>query len=226
MKILKLILPIILFSLATGNVSAAKKAGIIAGSAGTVRASSPDRPSRLLRRGDPVYARDRISTGRRSRVNIRFTDGSRFDLGPRARINVDKYALGDDPKEPPSFTTKILRGAFRFFSGLIAKKKPRSMSVGLSVATIGIRGTHVAGEVTETSAKIVLMEPEENRPTSVEVFNQYGSVTIEEPGFGTEIPDEHSPPSPVRRMKLRTINNVMRSLQSIQRTRPRVGGLH
>ncbi len=222
MKILKLILPIILFSLAAGNASAAKKAGFIAQSAGTVRASSPQRPDRLLRRGDPVYAQDRISTGRRSRVKIRFTDGSRFDLGPKARINVEKYSLGDDPKEPPSFSTRILSGAFRFLSGLIAKKKPRSMSVGLSVATIGIRGTHVAGEVTETTAKVVLMEPEDSRPTSVEVFNQYGTVTIDEPGFGTEIPDEHSPPSPVRRMKLRTTNNLMRSLQSVQRVRPRV----
>ncbi|MCZ6803561.1 MAG: hypothetical protein O7D86_06445 [Proteobacteria bacterium] len=60
--------------------------------------------------------------------------------------------------EEDSISMKILKGSFRFISGLISKKKPRSMSVGITVATIGIRGTHVAGEVDPTSARIVLME--------------------------------------------------------------------
>ncbi|MCZ6802588.1 MAG: hypothetical protein O7D86_01265 [Proteobacteria bacterium] len=51
----------------------------------------------------------------------------------------------------------------------------------------------------------------------IEVYNEFGSVIIDEAGYGTEIPDEFSPPSPPRRMRLRTITNLMRSLQSIQR---------
>jgi hypothetical protein len=50
------------------------------------------------------------------------------------------------------------------------------------------------------------------------VENQFGSVVIDKPGYGTEIPDEKSPPSPVRRMQLRTIDNLLRVLRSPART--------
>ena len=117
------------------------------------------------------------------------------------------------------------RGAFRFVSGLIAKSKNRDMKVKLIVATIGIRGTHVEGEVSErhekegvsvdASAKVVLLEPEEkDKQTSIIVSNEFGSVVIDQPGYGTEIPDEKSPPSPARLMQLHTVDNVLRSLRS------------
>jgi len=43
-------------------------------------------------------------------------------------------------------------------------------------------------------------------------------VVIDQPGYGTEIPDEKSPPLPVRRMQLRTIDNVLRVLRTPART--------
>ena len=92
------------------------------------------------------------------------------------------------------------------------------MRVETVVATIGIRGTNVIGEVDATSATIILLEPEDtSRKTAIEVSNSYGTVKIDKPGYGTEIPDEFSPPSPPRRMPLQTINNLMRFMQSIQR---------
>jgi len=45
-------------------------------------------------------------------------------------------------------------------------------------------------------------------------IHPYGS----DPGFGTEIPDEKSPPSPVKRMQLRTIDNLLRVLRTPART--------
>ena len=69
------------------------------------------------------------------------------------------------------------------------------------------------------------MEPDDtSRKTAIVVSNNYGSVTVDEPGYGTEVPDEFSPPSPPRRMRLQTINNLTRSIQSSQRVnlpRPR-----
>ena len=113
---------------------------------------------------------------------------------------------------------KILKGTFRFVTGLVAKKKPEAMSVHTSVATVGIRGTQVIGEVDETSATIILIEPEDtSRKSAIVVSNSFGTVAIDEPGYGTEIPDEFSPPSPPRRMRLQTINNLMRSMRSIRR---------
>ena len=120
--------------------------------------------------------------------------------------------------EDDSVSIKLLKGTFRFVTGLIAKKRPQSMSVDTVVATIGIRGTNVIGEVGATSATIILLEPEDtSRKPVIDVSNSYGTVTIDKPGYGTEIPDEFSPPSPPKRMPLQTINKLMRSMQSIQR---------
>jgi hypothetical protein len=68
---------------------------------------------------------------------------------------------------------------------------------------------------------VVLLEPEESDGGSaIVVENKFGSVLIDQPGFGTEIPDEKSPPSPVRRMQLRTLDNLLRVIRSPVRTGP------
>ena len=151
-------------------------------------------------------------------------DDSLFELGEDAKLLASKFVYKKDVEED-SVSIKILKGTFRFVTGLIAKKKPESMEVETSVATIGIRGTHVVGEADATSATIILMEPKDStRKTAIVVSNNYGTVTVDEPGYGTEVPDEFSPPSPPRRMRLQTINNLTRSIQSSQRVnlpRPR-----
>lgn len=175
-----------------------------------------------VREGDPVYAGSEIKTGSNSKAVIRFHDDSMFALGPNSQMAVNDFRYKQDA-EDNVISTNILKGTFRFISGLIAKKKPANMNVKLgSVATIGIRGTHVAGEVTEgtedkeASAQVILMEPEDDpaKPTAILVSNDYGSVVVDQPGYGTEIPDEHSPPSPVRKMQVRTIENITRALRN------------
>jgi FecR-like protein len=199
-----------------------KESGIIESIKGKAWASQPSLPERTLSARSVVYENDVIKTGKGSSLTILFKDKTKFHLGSESDFLISKFNYKKSTEED-GITVKILRGSFRFISGLIARKKPKSMAVSTSVATIGIRGTHVAGEVGATSAKIVLMEKED--PTAankIEVFNEFGSVIIDEAGYGTEIPDEFSPPSPVRRMRLQTINNVTRSIQRANRPRPRV----
>jgi hypothetical protein len=75
------------------------------------------------------------------------------------------------------------------------------------------------GKTVDASAKVALLEPEgADGPTAIVVENQFGSVLIDKPGYGTEIPDEKSPPSPVQRMQLRTIDNVLRAIRTPART--------
>jgi hypothetical protein len=188
-------------------------------------AQAPGRAPRGLSAGDAVFAGERIRTGAGTVLRIEFTDKSRFTLGPNAEFEVERYQLAADSAGEESFHSRIFKGAFRFVSGLIARTKRRDMRVSVSVATIGIRGTHVEGEVTDrqekdgvsvdASARVVLLEPEDAQGDSaIVVENQFGSVVIDKPGYGTEIPDEKSPPSPVKRMQLRTIDNLLRGLRS------------
>lgn len=199
-------------------------AGEIAALKGAAIRVAADGAERTLNKGDSVYEGDRIETQPNSVINIRFKDDTRFSLGANAAFRIDdyKYEQGDED----GITTEVLQGAFRFITGLIAKHKPRSMHVRTgAVATIGIRGTTVGGEVEGESATIVLLESEDpETPSAIEVGNEHGSVIIDEPGYGTEVPNAHSPPTPPRRMRLRTIDNLIRNIQSIQRVtvpRPR-----
>jgi hypothetical protein len=200
------------------------------------QAEPPGGPARTLAAGDSVFAGERIRTGAGTVLQIEFTDRTRFTLGPNSEFEVERYAraaAGAAAPEEESFHSRIFKGAFRFVSGLIARTKRRDMRVSVSVATIGIRGTQVQGEVTarqekdgrtvDASARVMLLEPEgSDEDSAIVVENKFGSVVIDEPGYGTEIPDEKSPPSPVRRMQLRTIDNLLRGLRSGPRPGPMI----
>lgn len=182
---------------------------------GVVEAVAADQPPRRLSAGANVATGERIQVGPGSSATLRFKDDSVFDIGANGVLVVDRFEMSKQAEES-TFATRILKGTFRFVTGLIAKQRPGSMQVGLPVATIGIRGTHVVGEADTTSARVILLEPEDNpkRATSVEVANQFGSVVIDKPGYGTEIPDAHSPPSPVRRMQVRQVEDMLRAIRS------------
>lgn len=179
-----------------------------------------------LQVGSVIYTGDTLQTDDDSRINMRFLDKTFFTLGPDARMKVDVFDESDNAEV--SFSASVLRGAFRFVSGLLSKKKPEAMNVQITTATIGVRGTHVAGEVfereekdgvvvREASAVVTLLEDEESRDTAILVSNEYGSVIVDQPGYGTEIPDEHSPPGTVRRVQLRSLENLMRVIRNTTR---------
>ena len=219
------IICIILFVSGTGVVRAAERAGKVAEVQGTAWAQTGGEALRKLEKDALFFVTDRITTETGSSVKLLFDDNTKFSIGNESELAIDKFSY-HKTEEANSFSARILKGTFRFVTGLIAKEKPEDMEVKTTVAVIGIRGTQVLGETTATSATIILLEPEDtSRKSIIQVANQFGSVIIDEPGFGTEIPDEFSPPSPPRRMRLDTINNLTRSLQSIQRInipRPRM----
>ena len=207
----------LLFLCFSQNIFAATEIGFVKELSGTAFAKLPAEDRRQLNTGDQIFQSDMITTESRSSIKLRLKDETQFELGANASLLANKFVYKQETEED-SVSMKLVKGTFRFVTGLIAKKKPQSMSVDTTVATIGIRGTNVIGEVDSTSATIILVEPEDaSRKTAIVVSNNYGEVTIDEPGYGTEIPDEFSPPTPPRRMRLQTINNLMRSMQSIQR---------
>src|SRR5882724_9046931 len=188
-------------------------------------AQAPGGPVRKLKEGDPVFAAERIPTGAETVLEIEFNDKSRFTLGPNTEFEVEKYFQAAGGTGEEAFSSRVFKGALRFVSGLIAKRKRDNVHITIAVATIGIRGTHFEGEVTErqqkdgktvdASAKVALLEPEGSDAGNAIVFeNKFGSVVIDKPGFGTEIPDEKSPPSTVKRMQLRTIENLQRAVRT------------
>ena len=216
---------IVLTVFMNGVARATERAGKVEEVQGSAWAQTGGEAPRKLEKDGIFFVTDRITTEASSSIKLLFDDNTRFNIGNESELVVDKFAY-HKAEEANSFSARILKGTFRFVTGLIGKEKPEDMEVKTTVAVIGIRGTQVLGETTATSATIILLEPEDTSQKSIiQVANQFGSVIIDEPGFGTEIPNEFSPPSPPRRMRLETINSLTRSLQSIQRInipRPRI----
>ena len=208
-------------------VLALEAAARVAELEGRAIAVGTDGHTRRLAKEASVYAGDMIATLGQARALLVFSDQSKVELGKDTRMRIDRYRYGPQPAETEA-STEIVRGLFRYVSGLIAKARPRSVAIRTAVATIGIRGTHIVGEVTETSATIGLLPPEEgNAPSAIEVSNAYGTVTIDQPNFVTEVPDANSPPSPPRPMDLRSMTRSLRAVQTMRRVIvPRMPGLH
>ena len=181
---------------------------------GEVSAQAPDAAARILRAGSDLYLRDRIITRQNARIRIVFNDDSNVSLGSRAELTLDRY---DPDSDDPGFAIRVTKGIFRVVTGLIARSHPTAYRVNTPVATIGIRGTHFGGEVQETSAVIVLLDPVDGRSSAIEVSNEFGAVIVDRPGYGTDIPDASSAPTPQRRMQLRAVDNLIRSLSTSQR---------
>jgi len=197
---------------------AATPIGKVALLRGTANALASDGSSRILEQDGAVLAGDQIVTGKRSVAQLRLEDGTKFLVGAESRLALDEFVHGKS-RDEDRLIARMVSGTFRFVSGLVAKQRRASMSVRLgAVATVGVRGTTVGGEVVGDSAVVVLLDPEDGQAgTAIDVFNDFGEVAIDQPGYGTRIPDARSPPSAPERMQLRTIENLLESIQAATR---------
>lgn len=175
----------------------------LAGEASAVEAGA----SRTLKTGDSLFAASLVRTGARSQLQLKFADGAVLAVGPNAELAIGAFSYPEQAR----LQLNLGKGAFRFLSGLIGKLRHEDVQIDTPVATIGIRGTHFGAEVAASSAVVLLLDQPAGGPNGVVVSNQYGSVTIDQPGFGTRIPDAHSAPSPVRRLRLDAVEQMTRS---------------
>lgn len=113
---------------------------------GNVVARRADGTQVGLRAGDPIFQGDVVETGADSTVNLIFVDDTTFTLGGEARLAIDELVYNPATRSGTS-TLSILKGAFVFVSGQIAQYDYTEMQINTPVATIGIRGTTVAGDV-------------------------------------------------------------------------------
>lgn len=223
---LLLLVPLAFVPLVLAESASDANIGKIIIAKGKVNAIGLDGTERALKRRGAVRQGDTISTGARSRVLMKLNDGSKFELGAEASLKLTEFVYKESVEEDKVYA-EALKGVFRFVTGKVAKVKPESMKVKTGVATIGVRGTHVLGEIKDDgSATVILLEQEEGdeRKTAIDVANNAGSVYVDKPGWGTFIADANTAPTPARRMRVQTIQNIMRTMQSIQRipsVRPR-----
>ncbi len=142
-----------------------------------------------LAKGDAVFEGDVVQTGDGdSAVRMVFTDKTEFSLGSDARLALDQLVFNPDTQSG-SAQFSVLKGVFIFASGQIAKTDNTDMVVTTPVATIGIRGTEVAGRVADGDSQFTIIHG------SIEVTTSAGSVTLDDSGETTQVAGNGTPPS-------------------------------
>ena len=132
---------------------------------------------RSLEVGSEVQLGDIISTGKDTRLELEFTDGTIVRLGERAHFTVVEYILDQNGGNA---VMRMLQGAFQVTSGKMMQLADASMTVQTETATIGIRGTTFWGGVLDNGFEVALLSGK-----GVDVKTSIGTVSLTEPGTGT-----------------------------------------
>ena len=133
-----------------------------------------------LSQGSPVFQGDIVETSTDSALGITFADSSTFSLGDEGRIVLDEM-IYDPVTQEGSSVFSVVQGVFLFVSGEIAAENPDGMVVRTPVATLGIRGTKVAGKAAQEGDlnTITLMPDADGSVGQIVVSNPTGSVTLQ-----------------------------------------------
>lgn len=178
---------------------AASQAGVAAAVRGSCELTREAAVGRQVRGGDSILLGDEIQSGARSGMQILLLDETTFTLGADSSLVVDEFVY-DPATSAGRVGVNVTKGVFRFVSGKVAKNNPKDVNLRLNGATVGIRGTMVAGRVGENGSLVALLGPglESNTVDSrgrIVVSNAGVSVEIDRPGFATEIPGPDLPPT-------------------------------
>lgn len=177
--------------------------GVVAVTTGLLQASYTDGSNQVGRdvdTGGPIFLDDLVSTGRGVKSQIMLKDHSVFTIGENSKIVFDSFVY-DPGSKTGELSVDISQGVFRFISGKIASNSPEKMKVNVGGATIGVRGTAVAGRVTPNGTDLVLLSGE------IDVTTAQGAQEIIKPGWGVTVSPfgEVSPPAPVPEAQLETL---------------------
>ena len=96
--------------------------------------------------GDKVFPRDKLVTGKDSRVGVTLRDDTLISTGANSQLVVAEFAF-DPATQNGNVLLSVLRGVSAMVSGLVAKSSPHAMRVTTPTATAGIRGTEFIVEV-------------------------------------------------------------------------------
>lgn len=153
----KLLIPTLIGFLLSG-LAWGETAGRVNYVSGEVVAVKADNTRRVLSKGDAVNSGERLETGERSRIQIRFTDGGFLSLQPNTVFSLDTYRYTRDKPDQSSLVFNFLRGGMRTISGAIGKVNRSAYQIKTPTATIGIRGTDYSGLLLDNELILKVLE--------------------------------------------------------------------
>lgn len=99
---------------------------------------------------------DLVRTGEASRALLRLAEGSVVKLGENGALRIDE--INPDSGGFFKAALRVVEGAFRFTTDVLAKARRRQVSITVSTVTAGIRGTDLWGKSAPERQIICLIE--------------------------------------------------------------------
>ena len=173
--------------------------GVIESLEGAVQLTRTDGSTVQAEKGSKVFVGDIVKTEANANVGIKFVDDTSFALGESGRLVIDEL-IYDPSGNSGQSSFSVVNGVFSFVSGQIAKVGDDAMQVTTPVATIGIRGTTVAGKAAaEGSANTITLLPDAGGGVGqIAVSNSAGTQIMSVPFQTTSLSSAFTaPPVPV-----------------------------
>ena len=145
---------------------------------------------RALKVRSDLFRGDTIVTGKKARLQILFTDNTIISLGRQTTFIIKEYLWQPD-KQEGEFRSEVKEGIFRVMGGKLTKEAPQNFTTKTPAATIGIRGSMYAGVVSGDSLSVVFQGGR-----GIIITNQFGTIEIQKPGYGTHVRAHAKPPPP------------------------------
>ncbi|QQG37178.1 MAG: FecR domain-containing protein [Micavibrio aeruginosavorus] len=155
---------------------------------GTVTITPKGGIAKAAKVNDQVNLNDSIETGPGSRAFILLIDDTELTVGDDALLTIDEYYFDEKDNSANKGVYSILRGAFLYTSGLVAKKENPDVTVNTPYAAIGIRGTSFWGGVVDDEYGVLVTEGR------VTVQTERGRIYVDK-GQGTFLRSRTSIPS-------------------------------
>ena len=148
-------------------------------------------------KGVEVYQGDVVETGADGSLGVVLADDTTFSLGANGRLVLDELVY-DPGTQTGTSAISVVQGVFTFVSDQIAKTGPDAMTVTTPVASIGIRGTTVAGRAAaegETNT-ITLLADDSGRVGEISISNAGGIQILNIANQTTQVTSFFAPPAP------------------------------
>jgi len=130
--------------------------------------------------GLDILLKDEAKTGN-GRMKIVFLDDEVLDMTEHTYAYIDKAYYDPDPNKS-EMAIRMVRGTARFTSGAGKKIKKANVDVSTPAAQISIKGTDFTTTIDEIGRTLVILLPDQDGNPSgiIEVFNDGGSVTLDQ----------------------------------------------
>ena len=149
--------------------------------------------------GDSIYFGDTISANDGAKSQLLFIDQTVMTIGSETKLTIDEF-IYDPIENSGKLLTTINAGSVKILTGKISEKNPANLEVKTPAGNIGTRGTEFKASVDPltTQSKILLVGPGPNnslnlRAGAVEVSNELGTVTLDQPYLFTELTQNRAP---------------------------------